>query len=1580
MTVYVVTTANGNDPAFWAAINESAGGHTLDFSALPPNFDIDVDKDTGRIILSDGTTSFTVGEAGYGGASDATLGGGTLWDFFETLLFGDGDQRIVGDAAAETITTGSGADDIDGAGGNDTIDAGAGADTVEGGEGSDLITGGDGDDLLTDSGTGGGNTETIHGGAGNDTIDAGARSDTVYGGDGDDLITDSGGSFSDDTLYGEAGNDTIDGGEREDLIDGGSGNDSLLGGAGDDTILGGTGADFLRGEAGADSLDGGDGNDTLRGGAGNDTLLGGDGISDQIYGGSGNDLIDGGAGQDGVFIDQDDGVDTIDGGTNDAAGDFLAFGVGPSPDGVSVVFGTTQGSGSYAYLGAGTASGTFTGFEQVFGTGNADVIDTSAVLSGSQYVNANSGDDTMLGGAATDLFEGGDGNDSLTGAGGADILWGSAGNDTLSGGAGNDTLDGGSGADSILGGDGADSIDAVLDNDTVSGGADADSILGNFGDDQIAGDAGDDTLVGNEGADTILGGDGADIVFGGLGGDADSLVGGADADTFFVEDGFGADTIVGGETVTTGSDSDTLDFSFATTSISATYSGNEIGTATDGADTLSFSEIEAVRLTDQNDTLDAGNDSLGVLVEGLDGNDVLRGGAGDDTLLGGDGADLFHVGYGTSTIIGGEGGTDNDTLSFEQADDTADIVFTGDEAGTYTDDDGDSGTFSEIEAFTLSNGDDRFDARTSSASTQAEGGIGNDSLTGGSGNDTLSGGAGADTIEGRGGNDSIDVGAGDGAVDTVVFSDGDGADTVSGFEGTIDNGDGTFTGQDQLDLSGLTDADGISVTTADVTVGDDGFGNALLSFPNGETITLVGIAPAEVSDADALAAMGIPTGEFIVEGTSGADTIDDGYLGDPDGDRVDAADNAEGDNDDAIFGFGGDDSIAPGEGRDTVDAGAGNDTIVSAADDTETTPVDYGQQVVDTNGVTNLRFTETAGTTASDSISANDGTAGAGVNFNTAGLTGTGSAADLSGSNSEIVIGNDNSLIPPEGTYQIWVNPDTLGGYILDTTENSEAEGMTIITNGSGDVNLEFFEGGSSVTLSAAGALSVGTWTQISVTYGNGALRLYIDGVQADGIITGLSLSGTNNQVLGAKDDGGDYNNHFDGQIDEYSIHDRALTPQELAEFNDIGTSGGLTDTTPDAFDGGADSDTVDYSASTEAVDVNLETGTGSGGAAEGDTYTGIENVIGSSGADTITGDGFANTFDGGGGADTLSGGGGDDSLIGGGGADTLAGGDGADTVAGGAGDDSLDGGAGSDVLDGGEGSDTVVGGSGNDTITVDQGDTVSGGDGDDTFRLQDLDTTGTGNAAIDIAGGEGGETAGDPLILTPDVAYSDITFTNSDPGAGGGLSGSFTMADGTSVTFREMENIICFTPGTRILTGQGERPVETLQIGDLVVTRDEGLRPIRWIGRRTVRGRGRFTPTRVGARAVDTGREGLLVSPQHRILFTGYRAELLFGDAEVLVPAKHLVDGRDVVKEPRDEITYLHLMFDHHKVIYAEGIATESFHAGDMGLTAISAAAREELFAIFSELRSAPGHHLETARLCLKKHEAQLLMEANGA
>ncbi|MGC9370725.1 MAG: Hint domain-containing protein [Paracoccaceae bacterium] len=321
---------------------------------------------------------------------------------------------------------------------------------------------------------------------------------------------------------------------------------------------------------------------------------------------------------------------------------------------------------------------------------------------------------------------------------------------------------------------------------------------------------------------------------------------------------------------------------------------------------------------------------------------------------------------------------------------------------------------------------------------------------------------------------------------------------------------------------------------------------------------------------------------------------------------------------------------------------------------------------------------------------------------------------------------------------------------------------------------------------------------------------------------------------------------------------------------------------------------------------------------------------------------------------------------------DAIPAGGGDDVIDGGAGDDLIYGDAGDDSLAGGTGADTLEGGTGNDSLTVAQGDSAAGGDGDDTFLVADLDEAGSGD--ITVTGGEGDESAGDTLDFQGLIDWDDVTYTDTDD-ANGGLAGYATLADGSVVNFSEIENvIICFAAGTRILTPHGPRRIEDLRPGDLVITADDGLQPVRWTGRRTVPARGRLAPVRLRAGSACGNGRDLLVSPQHRMLLTGHRANLLFGESEVLAAAKHLIDGRDVIRAPGGEVTYVHLLFDRHQVIFAEGAPSESFHPGAQGLEAVSGPAREELFSLFPELRSNPNGYGGPSRICLKRHEARLL------
>ncbi len=146
-----------------------------------------------------------------------------------------------------------------------------------------------------------------------------------------------------------------------------------------------------------------------------------------------------------------------------------------------------------------------------------------------------------------------------------------------------------------------------------------------------------------------------------------------------------------------------------------------------------------------------------------------------------------------------------------------------------------------------------------------------------------------------------------------------------------------------------------------------------------------------------------------------------------------------------------------------------------------------------------------------------------------------------------------------------------------------------------------------------------------------------------------------------------------------------------------------------DTLDGGAGTDAADYSDSASAVTVNLQTGTGTGGDAQGDTLTNIENIVGSDYADTLTGDSGANTLTGGAGADALFGGDGSDLFV-------FGTGDGADTVDGGAGATWTD----TIQLQNADGSDVASGW----TVVLDSGDTITS-TGSDYYELSQ-DASGT--------------------------------------------------------------------------------------------------------------------------------------------------------------------------------------------------------------------------------------------------------------
>lgn len=135
----------------------------------------------------------------------------------------------------------------------------------------------------------------------------------------------------------------------------------------------------------------------------------------------------------------------------------------------------------------------------------------------------------------------------------------------------------------------------------------------------------------------------------------------------------------------------------------------------------------------------------------------------------------------------------------------------------------------------------------------------------------------------------------------------------------------------------------------------------------------------------------------------------------------------------------------------------------------------------------------------------------------------------------------------------------------------------------------------------------------------------------------------------------------------------------------------------------------------------------------------------------------------------------------------------------------------------------------------------------------------------------------------------------------------------------------VSFTRGTRITLSTGEqRPIEQMRPGDRVLTRDDGIQQVRWVGQSTLRAVGDLAPILIRKGALNNAND-LIVSPAHRLMVYQRSDEIGAGAPEILVRARDLVNGDSVVVLDGGFADYFQILFDRHHIIYAEGIAAES-------------------------------------------------------
>lgn len=293
------------------------------------------------------------------------------------------------------------------------------------------------------------------------------------------------------------------------------------------------------------------------------------------------------------------------------------------------------------------------------------------------------------------------------------------------------------------------------------------------------------------------------------------------------------------------------------------------------------------------------------------------------------------------------------------------------------------------------------------------------------------------------------------------------------------------------------------------------------------------------------------------------------------------------------------------------------------------------------------------------------------------------------------------------------------------------------------------------------------------------------------------------------------------------------------------------------------------------------------------------------------------------------------------------------------------------------------------ETVQVDDSDDTSFGDSDNSQTLQNsIVYDGVNHAAGARTEAEYSLTVQDPSGNT----YTLVAFNINQPtgtsyatveglafvgGVGGfppiGVPLTVSAAqEGPNFSYSSLATPPCFTTGCLMETPSGLTPIEALRVGDSVVTLNDGVQGIRWIGRKHVglieqEVNPKLRPVRILAGALAPGipERDLLVSRQHRVLVSSKISTRLFDHDEVLVPAVKLLALPGVhLEQPQFELEYFHLLLDKHCIVWSNGAPTESLYVGPEVLGSVDRDSLEEIFGLFPELRldgvrPTPARHL---------------------
>ena len=1292
-------------------------------------------------------------------------------DGADHLYGGGGNDYLNGEMGDDRIYGGEGADDLVGNWGDDLLVGGDGGDILTGAGGIDHLVGGNGADVFMLYHSGEDTVEDFT--IGEDTIGLKAGVDfsnttITLTQDGEDTLVSSGsssirligilatdlGSTSAEieanfTLFkqGTSVSETLDysASNSRVMVNGENWNDTIIG------------SDFN------DIIDGGHGHDSMQGGLGDDTY-----IMDLSYwgGAHSNEIID----LSGVNTLRIVGSIQLDSIITENSGDDLKLTFG---DTGKIVWIRDQ----WLDLDAPAVA--------TMELSNGEIIDlrTFHDNGGDDTLTGTNGDDTIDGYIGNDEIDGGDGDDTLNGGEGNDRLIGGDGEDIINGGDGDDYIADGSGTGTMDGGDGVDTVDVShtgldADIDLVAEtvdfeGSSPTETAANF--ENVVGTQGDNAIFGTDGSNILDGQDGNDTLTGGL--DRDTLMGGAGDDTYIYNLGDGSDVIIEGDFGSHLSDafgddnnpisddsgahggaynpdhataaepeagSDKILFGAGISQSDLTFSdiGDDLFIhLPDGAtitiqdfvnqkvETLEFADGSTMDLTNRGDVDWLGNTSGTDNYFGGEGNDtltargghdVVQGGGGNDVILGQDGDDTLYGGSGDDTI---NGDNDDDTIYGDRGDDHISGGWGVDhmDGGRGTDTVDYSSSLQGVDidlslGITALNGATIGQTEVIANFENAIGSSEDNIIIGTEGVNVIDGGAGDDTIEAGAGDDTLTGGTG---ANTYVFSRGDGIDTISDFNTNVDTIRIAGAATANITLQSI-DYNGSSVL---ITYGEDADGNPV------DQIILSGVPLSEfaytdidlvVNEIDGSASANVITGtdahESIdanagddditagggnddIDAGAGADTVHAGtgndkviggtgadliYLEDGNDIFVDDTETGAtgndvvhgGEGDDLFLGDGGDDTFYGDEGNDTLNGGAGDDTLVGDSGTTNGKLIATYYRLSNTvDSVNDIPIL-----TDPDGISIVDD-----LDVDTL-ATAIGGRADYYGVR---YIGTINVTTAGDYTFEIGSDDgSTLWIDGVQVIDNDALQGLTYkswvetgLSAGQHEIEIRYFEKTGGNTLEA---------TVQGPDTGNVELDIFASGMLGDA--AGSTNAPSN---LGLED------------ILNGGAGDDIL----------IGGSGA------DDLDGGDGIDTVSYSTAGSGVNASLLNTATNTGEARGDTYSHIENLLGSAFGDRLEGDANTNVINGAAGSDILNGGSGDDTFTGGSGADIIE-------------------------LDFGSGSDTM-------TDFEDGLDLIDLGATDLVFADLTIVDTGTGDTKISFDDGDAG-TALDELTLTG-ITASDI-------------------------------------------------------------------------------------------------------------------------------------------------------------------------------------------------------------------------------